>query len=55
MDDNKHILEEPAAVYGRKVRMSELEFTPMPNMMETLRKQGYISQEEFIERFSKFM
>jgi|GEM_PF-3081728 len=55
MDENKHILEEPSVSYGQKHKLSEIEFQPMSNMMETLRKQGYITHEEFVERLSKHL
>lgn len=54
-DDNKNNLEEPAAAYGQKCKLSEIEFQPMPNMMEALRKQGYITHEELVERLSKYL
>ena len=52
MDEKNHNLEEPAAAYGQKCKLSEIEFQPMPNMMEALRKQGYITHEELVERLS---
>ena len=55
MDDKNHILEEPAASYGSKVKLCEVAFQPMPQMMETLRAQGYITHEEFVERVSKHL
>ena len=55
MDKNKNTLNEPAVNYGRKVHVSELQFKPMDNMMETLRFQGYVSLDEFISKVSKFM
>ena len=42
--------EEPVASYGSKVKLSEVAFQPMPQMMETLRAQGYITHEEFVNR-----
>lgn len=55
MDEKNHILEEPAASYGSKVKLSEVPFQPMPRIMETLRAQGYITHNEFVERMSKFL
>ena len=55
MGDKKHTLEEPAASYGRKVKLSEMEFQPMHNMMETLKAQGCLTFEEFKERLSKYL
>ena len=52
MDENKHTLKEPSASYGSKYKLSEIEFQPMPDMMETLREQGYITHEEFVERLA---
>ena len=54
MDKNKQNLEEPAASYGKKVTLSEIEFQPVPHMMETLKAQGCISFEDFVEKFSKY-
>lgn len=55
MDEKKNILEEPAISYGRKIKLSEIEFQPMHNMMETLKAQGCITMDEFVERFSKYL
>lgn len=55
MEEKKHTLEEPAVSYGRKYKLSEIEFQPMHNMRETLRQQGYITHEEFIQRISKYL
>ena len=52
MDENKHTLEEPSVSYGQKHKLCEIEFQPLSNMMETLRKQGYITHEEFVERLA---
>ena len=54
MDKNKQNLEEPAASYGKKVTLGEIEFQPVPHMMETLKAQGCISFEDFVEKFSKY-
>lgn len=55
MDKKDHILEEPRGAYGGTIKLSEVTPTPMHNMLETLREQGYISHEEFIERLSKHL
>ena len=55
MDEKNHNLEEPAASYGQKCKLSEIEFQPMSLMMETLRKQGYITHEELVARLSKYL
>ena len=55
MEEKKHILEDPAASYGRKCKLSEIEFQPMHNMMGTMRKRGYITHEELVERLSKYL
>ena len=55
MDENKHNLEEPATSYGREIKSSEVVFEPMPRMMESLRAQGYLTHEEFVERMSKYI
>lgn len=53
--NNKQNLEEPAANYGKKVTLGEIEFQPVPHMMETLQAQGCISFEDFVEKFSKYL
>ena len=55
MDDKDHFFEEPGGEYGRKVKASEIVFEPMPHMRESLRKQGYITHEEFVDRLSKYL
>ena len=55
MDDKDHSLEEPGAEYGRKVKASEIVFEPMPHMRDSLRAQGYITHEEFVDRLSKYL
>ncbi len=55
MDTKGHTLEEPAVGYGRKYKLSEIEFQPVHNMMETLRQQGCITFDEFKERLSKYL
>ena len=55
MDNNKHNLEDPAASYGRKMKLSEVEFQPMNNMKETLRQQGCITFDEFVDKLSKYL
>lgn len=55
MEEKKHILQEPSAAYGRKVRMDGLVFTPMEDMMETLRSQGAITHAELVEKLSKYL
>ena len=34
---NKDLLQEPSASYGQSHKLSEIEFQPMHNMMETLK------------------
>lgn len=53
MKEKSHNLEEPAVSYGNKVRLGEIEFKPMPRMMESLRDMGYISFDELSERLTK--
>ena len=53
MKEKNHNLEEPAVSYGRKVRLGEIEFKPMPRMMESLREMGYITFDELSERLTK--
>ena len=55
MKENKNILEEPAVSYGSKVRLGDIEFRPMPHLMETLRERGYITLDELSERLSKYL
>ena len=55
MDIKKNRLEEPAASYGRMVKKSEIEFQPMHNMIETLKAQGCITLDEFVDRYSKYL
>lgn len=53
MKEKSHNLEEPAVSYGSKVRLGEIEFKPMPRMMESLREMGYITFDELSERLTK--
>lgn len=55
MEKDKHNLEEPAASYGRKVRIGDIVPEPMENMEETLKARGYISYEELVEHLSKYL
>lgn len=55
MSDKDYVLEEPAAVYGSKVRLGDIEFRPMPHLMETLRERGYITFDELSKRLSKYL
>ena len=55
MKKDSHNLEEPAVSYGSKVRLGEIEFIPMPRMMDTLRERGYITFSELKDRLSKFL
>ena len=40
MGDKKHILEEPAVSYGRKMKIRDIVPVPMENVEEYLRSQG---------------
>ncbi len=53
MKEKSHNLKEPAVSYGSKVRLGEIEFKPMPRMMESLREMGYITFDELSERLTK--
>ena len=55
MEKKDNVLEEPAASYGRKIRLSDVAPQPMENMEERLRAMGYISHEEFVEHLSKYL
>lgn len=55
MKNDSHNLEEPAVSYGSKVRLGDVEFKPMPRMMETLRERGYITFDELSEKLSKYL
>ena len=55
MEKDKHNLEEPAASYGRKVKIVDIVPEPMENMEETLTAMGYISYEELVEHLSKLV
>lgn len=55
MGDKKHTLEEPAASYGRKVKIRDLEFEPLLHLEQSLREQGYISFDELKERLAKYL
>jgi len=52
---NKDLLQEPSVAYGQSLKLSEIEFQPMHNMMESLRAQGCITFDEFANKFSKFL
>ncbi len=52
---NKDLLQEPSVAYGQSLKLSEIEFQPMHNMMENLRAQGCITFDEFADRFSKYL
>ena len=55
MGDKKHILEEPAVFYGKKIKIRDIVPVPMENAEEYLRSQGYISFEELKENLSKYL
>ena len=53
--DNNNSLNSPAASYGKKVSVRDLHYEPVDNLEETLRSQGYISLDEYINKVSKYL
>jgi hypothetical protein len=55
MGKDKNNLESPSAPYGRIVRVGDLQFEPVDNLDESLRAQGYITLEDFKNKYSNRM
>jgi hypothetical protein len=55
MDDNKDILEEPSVSYGQSFNLRDINYQPVSNMRESLKGQGCITLDEFVDKVSKYL
>ena len=55
MKERKYSLKQPEATYGRVYHLEDRPFTPVHNLRETLRAKGYVTQEELLDKYSKYL